>query len=103
MRNATSSSTSTRGRTAAAGGRGARRSAATARPSSAKAPSSKAVSSKAKSKGGRSGRAANGSGETRQRILNVATKEFAAKGYDGARIDDIMRASNVSKNLIYHY
>jgi TetR/AcrR family transcriptional regulator len=41
--------------------------------------------------------------KTRQRILKVATQEFAAKGYDGARIDDIMHLSKVSKNLIYHY
>lgn len=41
--------------------------------------------------------------KTRQRILDVATQEFSAKGYDGARIDDIMRLSKVSKNLIYHY
>ncbi len=40
---------------------------------------------------------------TRQRILDVATQQFSAKGYDGARIDDIMRLSKVSKNLIYHY
>jgi TetR/AcrR family transcriptional regulator len=40
---------------------------------------------------------------TKQRILNVATQQFSAKGYDGARIDDIMRLSKVSKNLIYHY
>jgi TetR/AcrR family transcriptional regulator len=41
--------------------------------------------------------------KTRQRILDVATREFAAKGYDGGRVDDIMRLSKVSKNLIYHY
>jgi TetR/AcrR family transcriptional regulator len=41
--------------------------------------------------------------KTCQRILDVATQQFAAKGYDGARIDDIMRLSKVSKNLIYHY
>jgi TetR/AcrR family transcriptional regulator len=40
---------------------------------------------------------------TKQRILDVATQQFAARGYDGARIDDIMRLSKVSKNLIYHY
>jgi TetR/AcrR family transcriptional regulator len=40
---------------------------------------------------------------TRDRILKVATKEFAARGYDGARVDEIMRLSKVSKNLIYHY
>jgi TetR/AcrR family transcriptional regulator len=41
--------------------------------------------------------------KTRQRILDMATQQFAAKGYDGARVDDIMRLSKVSKNLIYHY
>lgn len=41
--------------------------------------------------------------DSRQRILNVASKEFATKGYDGARVDDIMRLAKVSKNLIYHY
>jgi TetR/AcrR family transcriptional regulator len=41
--------------------------------------------------------------ETRQRILDVATQQFASKGYDGARVDDIMRLAKVSKNLIYHY
>jgi TetR/AcrR family transcriptional regulator len=41
--------------------------------------------------------------KSRERILKVATQEFSAKGYDGARVDDIMRLSKVSKNLIYHY
>lgn len=41
--------------------------------------------------------------KTRQRIMRVATQEFASRGYDGARVDDIMRLSKVSKNLIYHY
>jgi TetR/AcrR family transcriptional regulator len=40
---------------------------------------------------------------TRQRILTVASKEFANKGYDGARVDEIVRRSKVSKNLIYYY
>jgi TetR/AcrR family transcriptional regulator len=47
--------------------------------------------------------AASHANKTRQRILDVATQEFSAKGYDGARVDDIMRLSKVSKNLIYHY
>lgn len=42
-------------------------------------------------------------GNTKSRILAIATKEFSAKGYDGARVDEIMRRSKVSKNLIYHY
>jgi TetR/AcrR family transcriptional regulator len=40
---------------------------------------------------------------TKDRILAVATKEFSARGYDGARVDAIMRQSKISKNLIYHY
>lgn len=48
-------------------------------------------------------KAAHAGTESRQRILDVATQEFSAKGYDGARVDDIMRVAKVSKNLIYHY
>jgi len=98
MRNATSSSTQSSRRRKASGSRTPRGSVAPV-----KAASGKAASGKAAPKSARGGRAASGSGETRQRILHVATKEFAAKGYDGARVDDIMRDSNVSKNLIYHY
>jgi TetR/AcrR family transcriptional regulator len=56
-----------------------------------------------KAKAGKANGAAPGHIATRQRILNVANKEFSAKGYDGARVDDIMRVAEVSKNLIYHY
>jgi TetR/AcrR family transcriptional regulator len=62
----------------------------------------RAVSSRSTAPAGPHGKATNGV-QTRQRILDVSTKEFAAKGYDGARVDDIMRLSKVSKNLIYHY
>jgi len=40
---------------------------------------------------------------TKERILSVAFKEFAARGYDGARIDAIVARCKISKNLIYHY
>jgi len=40
---------------------------------------------------------------TRERILKIASKEFAAHGYDGARIDAIVARCKISKNLIYHY
>jgi TetR/AcrR family transcriptional regulator len=33
----------------------------------------------------------------------MATKEFASKGFDGARIDTIVERCKISKNLIYHY
>jgi len=40
---------------------------------------------------------------TKERILSVAFKEFAARGYDGARVDAIVARCKISKNLIYHY
>lgn len=40
---------------------------------------------------------------TRERILAAATKEFAARGYDGARVDAIVKRCDMSKNLLYHY
>ena len=40
---------------------------------------------------------------TRRRILRIAADEFANRGFDGARVDEIVRRSKVSKNLIYHY
>jgi TetR/AcrR family transcriptional regulator len=40
---------------------------------------------------------------TRQLLLDVATQQFADYGYDGARVDKIVAACGVSKNLLYHY
>ena len=40
---------------------------------------------------------------TRQRILAAATQEFASKGFEGARVDEIARRSGANKNMIYHY
>ncbi len=40
---------------------------------------------------------------TREHILKFASREFAAHGYDGARIDAIVARCKISKNLIYHY
>jgi TetR/AcrR family transcriptional regulator len=36
-------------------------------------------------------------------ILKAARKEFAKKGYDGARVDKIAAASKLSKGLLYHH
>lgn len=36
-------------------------------------------------------------------ILEVATAEFAAKGFDGARIDAIADVTHTSKRMIYYY
>jgi len=40
---------------------------------------------------------------TRGRILAAAAREFAAKGFDGARVDVIARRAGANKQLIYHY
>jgi TetR/AcrR family transcriptional regulator len=40
---------------------------------------------------------------SRDRILQTALQEFANKGIDGARVDEISRVSGVNKNMIYHY
>jgi AcrR family transcriptional regulator len=44
------------------------------------------------------------SGEaTRRRILDAAETEFAAKGFDGARLAAIARAADAPQALIHHY
>ncbi|TSE35211.1 HTH-type transcriptional repressor NicS [Tepidimonas fonticaldi] len=40
---------------------------------------------------------------TMQDILEVATREFAAKGLTGARIDEIAELTRTSKRMIYYY
>jgi TetR/AcrR family transcriptional regulator len=40
---------------------------------------------------------------SRRRILAAASNEFASKGYDGARIDEIVRRGKINKNLLYYY
>ena len=37
------------------------------------------------------------------RILEVAKKIFAKKGFDGSRVDEIAKAANVPKSLIYYH
>lgn len=41
--------------------------------------------------------------ETKRRILEAAATEFAAKGFDGARLGSIARAADVQQALIHHY
>ena len=40
---------------------------------------------------------------TRGALLERATVEFAARGYDGARIDDIALQAGINKRMIYAY
>lgn len=41
--------------------------------------------------------------KTKQDIIEVATREFAAKGLSGARIDEIAARTKTSKRMIYYY
>ncbi len=41
--------------------------------------------------------------ENRERLLNAAAAEFAAKGLDGARVDEISLAAGLAKGTIYNY
>lgn len=43
------------------------------------------------------------SADTKERILKAAEKEFAAKGFDGARLSTIAKAADVQQALIHHY
>jgi len=40
---------------------------------------------------------------TRRNILEIATDEFANKGFSGARVDDIAARTSTSKRMIYYY
>lgn len=40
---------------------------------------------------------------TRARLLEEATREFAAHGYDGARVERVVRAAGVNTRMLYHY
>jgi TetR/AcrR family transcriptional regulator len=40
---------------------------------------------------------------SKERIIKTAIEEFSAKGFDGARVDEVSRRSGVNKTLIYHY
>ena len=40
---------------------------------------------------------------TRAEILEVATHEFAQRGYSGARVDEIADQTSTTKRMIYYY
>jgi len=41
--------------------------------------------------------------QTRQHILEAALGEFAARGFDGARVDTIAEKAGANKRMLYHY
>lgn len=40
---------------------------------------------------------------TRQRIIEAALEEFAARGFDGAKVDRIARKARVNKAMLYYH
>ncbi len=40
---------------------------------------------------------------SRERILDAALTEFAAKGFAGARVDSIAARAKINKRMLYHY
>jgi AcrR family transcriptional regulator len=60
---------------------------------------------RAKAPRGRNGgrRRVNDPEGTKRNILDIATREFARKGYGGARVDAIAARTRTSKRMIYYY
>lgn len=52
---------------------------------------------------GKAGAASRNPEHSRERILAAALKEFAAKGFAGARVDFIARRAAINKRMLYHY
>lgn len=40
---------------------------------------------------------------TRARLLQVAIREFSEHGYEGARVERVVRAADVTPRMLYHY
>ena len=40
---------------------------------------------------------------TSDRILRTAIRLFAARGYDGVSVDEVVKAARVNKRMVYHY
>lgn len=40
---------------------------------------------------------------TRRRLLNAAIRLFAARGYHGVSVDQIVAAARINKRMVYHY
>ena len=40
---------------------------------------------------------------SKEKILKAAIAEFALKGLDGARVDEVARRSGINKTLLYHH
>jgi len=76
---------------------------------SAAAPASKVAhpprtgSSKVKPRSKRTNSTRRSRGDSRDLLLAAARAEFAARGLEGARVDEIARRAGVNKQLVYHH
>lgn len=71
--------------------------------SSAPTTTSKDGGNKTKGRG-KTGRTSRRSrGDSRDLLLTAARAEFAARGLEGARVDEIARRAGVNKQLVYHH
>lgn len=52
---------------------------------------------------GRPNRAVAQARPVRMRLLHEATRLFAARGYDGVTVDEVVSAAKVNKRMVYHY
>ena len=48
-------------------------------------------------------RSRSGVGQTRERLLVAAREEFAARGFDGAKVDRIARRARINKAMVYYH
>jgi TetR/AcrR family transcriptional regulator len=48
-------------------------------------------------------RVSRGASVAKEKIVKAAIQEFAAKGFDGARVDEIARRAGLNKTLLYHH
>src|SRR5262245_33999462 len=42
-------------------------------------------------------------GQTRDRLLSAAREEFAARGFDGAKVDRIAKRARINKAMVYYH
>ena len=63
----------------------------------------KRSSSTVRARRGRPRQAVTQSRPVRMRLLHEATRLFAARGYDGVTVDEVVAAAQVNKRMVYHY
>jgi len=65
--------------------------------------STKRANSAVRAPRGRPKQAAAQARPVRMRLLHEATRLFAARGFDGVTVDEVVSAAEVNKRMVYHY